>query len=130
MAINSLILFGILNQFTTFGIPINNQPHLLKKPLAGKHLRKQIKRLSMVAKIKSSVFIDALKFKLNAPAGSCVRGVLRDDAGIICRTIEKDAFTGDEEIIWNGLNDLPYGKYTLVLSEGEDEIKVNLVKRV
>jgi len=84
----------------------------------------------MVAKIKSSVFIDALKFKLNAPTGSFVRGELKDDAGIVCRTIEKDAFAGDEEITWNGLNDLPYGKYTLVLTEGEDEVRVNLVKRV
>lgn len=84
----------------------------------------------MVAKIKSSVFIDALKFKLDAPAGSCVRGVLKDDAGIVCRTLEKDAFAGDEEITWNGLSDLPYGKYTLVLTEGEDEVRVNLVKRI
>lgn len=84
----------------------------------------------MIAKIKSSVFIDALKFELNAPAGCSVRGVLQDDRGMVCRTIEKNAFAGDEEIVLSGLNDLPYGKYTLVLSEGEDEIKVNLVKRV
>ncbi|MBL0069988.1 MAG: hypothetical protein IPP39_16390 [Chitinophagaceae bacterium] len=44
----------------------------------------------MFAKVKSSIFIDALQFQLDAPKGNCLRGVLRDDQGSICRTIEKD----------------------------------------
>ena len=84
----------------------------------------------MLAKIKTSNFIDVLQFELNAPAGCCVRGVLRDDTGTVCRTIEKDILLEKEELTWSGLNDLPYGRYTLVLSEGDDEMKVNLVKRI
>ena len=84
----------------------------------------------MFAKIKSSNFIDALKFQLFAPKGNCVRGVLKDDTGSICRTIEKDIDSDREELNWTGLNDLPYGRYTLELSQGNDEMKMNLVKRV
>ena len=48
--------------------------------------------------------------------------------GSICRTIEKDIDTDREELTWSGLNDLPYGRYTLELSQGDDEMKMNLVK--
>lgn len=84
----------------------------------------------MFAKIKSSIFIDALKFQLTIPKGNCLRAVLRDDTGSICRTIESDIDTDRKELTWNGLNDLPYGRYTLELSQGDDEMKMNLVKRV
>jgi hypothetical protein len=84
----------------------------------------------MFAKVKSSVFIDALQFQLTAPKGICLRGVLKDDKGSICRTIERDIDTENSQLTWTGLNDLPYGKYTLELRQGDDEMKLNLVKRV
>lgn len=84
----------------------------------------------MFAKVKSSVFIDALQLQLNSPKGNCLRGILKDDKGSICSTLEKDIATDREELTWTGLNDLPYGKYTLELFQGEDEMKMNLVKRV
>ncbi len=84
----------------------------------------------MFAKIKSSNFIDALKLQLTTSKGNCLRGVLKDDTGSVCRTIEKDIATDREELTWSGLNDLPYGRYTLELSQGEDEMKMNLVKRI
>ena len=76
------------------------------------------------------MFIDALQLQLNSPKGNCLRGVLKDDKGSICSTLEKDIAADREELTWTGLNDLPYGKYTLELSQGGDEIKMNLVKRV
>ena len=84
----------------------------------------------MFIKVKSSVFIDALQLQLNAPKGNCLRGVLKDDTGIVCSTLEKNIAIDSERLTWSGLNDLPYGKYTLELSHGEDEMKMNLVKRV
>lgn len=84
----------------------------------------------MFAKVKSSVFIDAVQLQLNTPKGNCLRGVLRDDKGSICRTIEKDIDNDRGELTWTGLNDLPYGRYTLELSQGDDEMKMSLVKRV
>jgi hypothetical protein len=84
----------------------------------------------MFAKVKSSVFIDELQLQLNSPKGNCLRGVLKDDTGSVCRTLEKNILTDREELTWEGLNDLPYGRYTLELSQGDDEMKMNLVKRV
>ena len=84
----------------------------------------------MFAKIKSLVFIDAFRLEVSGPKGNCLRGILRDDKGSICSTIERDIATEREELTWSGLNDLPYGRYTLELSKGEDEMKMNLVKRV
>ena len=84
----------------------------------------------MFAKVKSSVFIDALQLELTAPRGNCLRGVLRDDKGSVCSTIEKDLSHEREHVTWSGLSELPYGKYTLELSQGDDEMKVNLVKRI
>lgn len=84
----------------------------------------------MFVKVKSSVFIDALHLQLDAPKGECLRGVLRDDCGIVCRTLEREINTDKEELTWEGLNDLPYGRYTLELSHGEDEMSLNLVKRI
>lgn len=84
----------------------------------------------MFAKVKSSTFIDALELQVNAPKGNCIRGVLKDDKGSICSTLEKDISNDREELTWTGLNDLPYGMYTLELSQGGNEMKMNLVKRV
>jgi hypothetical protein len=84
----------------------------------------------MFAKIKPSIFIDALQLELSALTGSSLRGVLRDDNGSICSTLEKNILTENEHFTWTGLNDLPYGKYTIELSHGEDEITMSLVKRV
>ena len=89
----------------------------------------------MFAKVKSSVFIDTLKLQLDAPKGNCLRGVLKDDTGNVCRILERNILKEKEELTWGGLSDLPYGRYTLELSQGGDEpdsyrVKMNLVKRV
>lgn len=84
----------------------------------------------MFAKVKPSNFIDALQVELSALRGSFLRGVLRDDNGSICSTLEKNIQNENEHFTWTGLNDLPYGKYTIELSQGEDEMKLNLVKRI
>jgi hypothetical protein len=84
----------------------------------------------MFAKIKPSIFIDALQVELSSLTGNFLRGVLKDDNGSICSTLEKNIVKENEHFTWTGLNDLPYGKYTIELSQGEDEMKMNLVKRI
>ena len=84
----------------------------------------------MFAKVKSSVFIDFLKLELTAPADSSLKGILRDDQGCICSTLESKTPVINNELVWRGLNNLPYGVYTLELSQGDDEMKMKLVKRV
>lgn len=76
------------------------------------------------------MFIDALQMELTAPKGNFLRGILKDDKGSVCSTLERSMSADREHFTWTGLNDLPYGKYTLELSQGEDEMKMSLVKRV
>ncbi len=84
----------------------------------------------MFAKIKSSNFIDALQFELINYTGCSLIGILKDDKGSICSSMERKIPNDQKQIRWTGLNDLPYGVYTLSLSYGEEEMKMNLVKRV
>jgi hypothetical protein len=84
----------------------------------------------MFIKVKPSIFIDALQLELSAPAGNCLRGIIRDDSGSICSTLEKNIQHEKEQFTWTGLSHLPYGKYTIELSQGEDQMKMNLVKRI
>jgi hypothetical protein len=89
----------------------------------------------MFAKIKPSIFIDALQLELTALKGNFLKGVLKDDKGSVCSIIEKDISKDKENVTWTGLNDLPYGKYTVELSQGDDEsdihpVKMSVVKRI
>jgi hypothetical protein len=59
-----------------------------------------------------------------------LRAVLRDDTGIVCSALETEVEKDQQELDWNGLNDLPYGVYTLEIFRGQDEMKLRLVKRV
>jgi len=84
----------------------------------------------MFAKIKSSNFIDALQLELTAIKGNLLKGVLKDDKGSVCRILERPLSPASGKLTWSGLDELPYGRYTLELSQGEDEMKMNVVKRV
>jgi hypothetical protein len=84
----------------------------------------------MFAKIKSSNFIDALHLELITYNKNSLRGILKDDKGSICSVMERNVPYNQKQIYWPGLNDLPYGQYTLELSQGEEEMRMNLVKRV
>lgn len=84
----------------------------------------------MFAKLRSNVFIDALTLELVAPLQSSIKAVLRDERGCECSRLEANIPQGDKTVTWKGLNDLPYGVYTLELSQGEDEMKMRLIKRV
>jgi hypothetical protein len=85
---------------------------------------------TMFAKVKSSIFIDVLTLELVAPIRSSLRAILRDEKGDECSRLEASVPKGDNTVTWKGLNDLPYGIYTLELSQGDDEMKMRLVKRV
>jgi hypothetical protein len=58
------------------------------------------------------------------------KAILRDDKGCVCSTLESSMPVKDNELVWRGLNNLPYGVYTLELTQGNDEMKMRLVKRV
>jgi hypothetical protein len=84
----------------------------------------------MFAKVKPTVFIDSLKFELTVQDSHSFKAILRDDQGFVCSSLEASMPVRNNEVIWRGLNNLPYGVYTLELSQGSDEMKMRLVKRV
>src|ERR1700689_1978444 len=83
----------------------------------------------MFLKVKSPVFIDHLTFQVGDPQKCMLRAVLRDDTGIVCSALETEVEKDQQELDWNGLNDLAYGVYTLEIFRGQDEMKLRLVKR-
>ena len=84
----------------------------------------------MFAKVKSNVFIDKLKLEFTAQDHSSLKAVLRDEDGCIQSSLEKKLPNNLHELTWDGLNHLPYGVYTLELSQGNNEMKMRMVKRV
>ena len=84
----------------------------------------------MFVKMKSPMFIDRLTFQLDHPEKSLLKAVLKDDSGSVCSALETETENNQHEFNWIGLNDLPYGVYTLEILSGADEMKMRLVKRV
>jgi len=84
----------------------------------------------MFVTLKSPVFIDRLTFHVDHPQKCLLKAVLKDDTGFVCSAMETECGNDQQELNWNGLNDLPYGVYTLEISRGMDEMKMRLVKRV
>lgn len=84
----------------------------------------------MFAKIKSSNFIDVLQFELIDYKESFLKGILKDEQGSVCSILERKIQADQKQFNWTGLNDLPYGQYTLELSQGDEEMKMKLVKRI
>jgi len=84
----------------------------------------------MFLKVKTTVFIDKLTFTVDQAQKCLLKAVLKDDTGIVCSAMEAEMEKDQQELYWSGLNDLPYGVYTLEVSQGMDESKMRLVKRV
>ena len=84
----------------------------------------------MFLKIKSPNFIDRLSLEINQTQKSLLKAVLKDDSGTICSIMQKEMGFGQQSLDWEGLNELPYGVYTLEVSQGADEMKMRLVKRI
>ena len=84
----------------------------------------------MFLKIKSPNFIDRLCLEINQTQKSLLKAVLKDDSGEVCSIMQKELGFGQQFLDWEGLNELPYGVYTLEVSQGADEMKMRLVKRV
>ena len=85
----------------------------------------------MYAKVKSTMFIDILKFELTAAGTQAsLKAVLKDDKGSVCSTLDTVLPSEQKEFTWRGLNDLPYGVYMLEMQEGEDKVRTRLVKRI
>ena len=84
----------------------------------------------MFAKVKSPVFIDYLVVELFQRNFAVFKAILKDENGSICSALETSPHQNQRFIEWKGLNDLPYGVYTLELFDGNEELSTRIVKRV
>ena len=84
----------------------------------------------MFVKLKSNTFIDVLTLDLVANEKTPVQAVLINEDGCECGRIETKVPKEGSTLTWKGLNDLPYGKYTLELSQGDDALTLQIVKRI
>ena len=84
----------------------------------------------MFAKIKQAFFTDSLTIEWDNVTDSPLKFVLKNDKGEVCTTLETRQEQHSKFFNWHGLNDLPYGRYILELSNTEGDQSVRLVKRV
>ncbi|MFN6375375.1 MAG: hypothetical protein ACK4YD_09420 [Chitinophagia bacterium] len=84
----------------------------------------------MLAKPKAPVFIDNLTIEVEDARYPEIQVLLRSEDGKICCKTEKKINQSKDSFCWEGLNDLPYGIYTLECTQGEDTISVRMVKRI
>jgi hypothetical protein len=84
----------------------------------------------MLAKTKSFSFIDKLTIELDETIQGPLHVVLKSEDGKICCKTEKKISFGKSFINWEGLDELPYGVYTVECSQGEDTVRVKTVKRI
>jgi hypothetical protein len=83
----------------------------------------------MLAKVKPQVFLDTLNVELVDRTAQMLTAVLKDEKGGICRSVDYQS-SDSSAFTLTGLNDLPYGVYSLELSRGEEQLNIRLVKRV
>ena len=84
----------------------------------------------MLPRVKTAVFIDFLNLEVDELSYSSVSAVLKDEDDKVMLNLNLNVPKGEKQIRWNGLNNLPYGIYSLELSNGEEISKIRLVKRV
>ena len=84
----------------------------------------------MIARLRYNYFIDRITFEVANQASEVLKAVLRDETGSVCSKFEKEFENQQNTINWEGLNDLPYGVYTLEISGGQEAQAFRCVKRI
>lgn len=82
------------------------------------------------ASVRTPIFTDTLCFKLVNCLQGLIECILLDEHGTVCRKMEAEVPENSSELKWDGLNDLPYGIYTLQMLQGTNEMNMRLIKRV
>ena len=84
----------------------------------------------MIAKPRAASFIDNLIIEVREAFAMPLLFLLRNEDGKICCKTEKRITNDSESVNWEGLNDLPYGIYTLECSQGNEKVETKIVKRI
>lgn len=82
------------------------------------------------AALKTPIFTDSLSVQLFNCLQGLIEAILIDENGTVCRKVETELNENTQEFTWDGLNDLPYGIYTLQVMQGLNEMNVRIIKRV
>jgi hypothetical protein len=82
------------------------------------------------ASLKTPIFTNALCVQLASCLEGFIMGILLDEHGTVCRQVEAELPENSSVFTWDGLDDLPYGIYTLQLLQGSHEMNMRIVKRV
>ena len=82
------------------------------------------------AALKTPIFTDTVSIQLINCLQGLMEAILLDENGTVCRKVETEVSENAQEFNWEGLNDLPYGIYTLQLLHGLNEMSVRIIKRV
>lgn len=83
----------------------------------------------MTAKLRYNYFIDRITFEIANQASEVLKAVLKDETGSVCSKFEAEC-EKQNTLNWEGLNDLPYGVYTLEISGGNESQAFRCIKRV
>lgn len=84
----------------------------------------------MLAKVKTQNFIDSFTLELANAGQNKLKAVLKDEVGKVCSILNTDIKPSQTIVLWEGLNELPYGIYLLELSCDAEEQRMKLVKRI
>jgi len=85
----------------------------------------------MLAKPKFPVFIDAVVLELDqTERPASLHAILKDDKGSVIRSMSAVIEDDQTDVNWDGLDNLPYGVYSLELTDGERRARIRMVKRV
>lgn len=82
------------------------------------------------ASLKTPIFTDTVSIQLINCLQGLMEAILLDENGTVCRKVETEVSENAQEFTWEGLNDLPYGIYTLQLLHGLNEMSLRIIKRV
>ncbi len=86
--------------------------------------------MTTFAKVRTAIFIDTVYLEFPENKTSYFKAILKDDTGSICKVLETMLSINHQKFSWEGLNDLPYGKYTMELYNAGNEMQLNMIKRV
>lgn len=85
----------------------------------------------MLAKPKFPVFINAVVLELDQfERPSSLHAILKDEKGSVMSSLSTTIEEDQTDINWDGLDNLPYGVYSLELTDGERQARIRMVKRV
>ncbi len=84
----------------------------------------------MSARLKTPIFIDSVIFEFPDPSARSLRAILKDECGVVCSTLDAEVPSGSKSFRWSGLNDLPYGVYTIEYALGAFAECQRMIKRI